>query len=344
MASNPTGAQVIATGSSRSAAPRSRNQKVKQALLQWGLLIFLVLLVIIFWILEPRFATLTNFQNVMRQAAPLALLAAGQAVVLIAGGVDVSVGSIIALSSVSMVGALYQTAGVPFTVDGVLPGIAASILVGGIIGAINGAIIAVWSVSAFIVTLAMMTTIRGLALYVTGGMPMYDAIPESMLYIGNGYVGPVPFAVFISVLGFALLYYFLRLTPGGRETYALGGNQEAARLSGIKIKPTIIRAYLISGLFAGAAGAVLTSRGGIGAPNMGTGLELDAIAAAVIGGVAFGGGEGRVMGVILGVLVLSVIKNGLNLYNVSSFVQLIVIGFIIVAAVVVDRYRHKADA
>ncbi len=340
MASDTSGAQATAVGSTRGRSIQATQQK----LLQWGLLIFLVFLLIVFSILEPRFATLTNIQNVMRQAAPLALLAAGQSVVLIAGGVDVSVGSIIALSSVGMVGAIWQATGIPFMIDGVLPGIAAAILIGGAIGAINGTIIAAWSVNAFIVTLAMMTTIRGVALYVTGGIPLYDDIPESMLYLGNGHVGPVPFAVFVSLLGFAVLFYFLRLTPAGRETYALGGNKEAARLSGIKIKPTTIRAYLISGLFAGAAGAVLTSRSGIGAPNMGSGLELDAIAAAVIGGVAFGGGEGRVMGVILGVLVLSVIKNGLNLYNVSSFVQLIVIGFIIVAAIVVDRYRHRIDA
>jgi ribose transport system permease protein len=229
-------------------------------------------------------------------------------------------------------------------IAGVVPGIIAAILIGGIIGAVNGTIIAAWTVNAFIVTLAMMTTIRGVALEVTGGIPLYDNIPEAMLYLGNGHVGPVPFAVFVSVLGFAILYYFLRLTPEGRETYALGGNREAARLSGIRIVPTTIRAYVISGLFAGAAGAVYTSRGGIGAPNMGTGVELDAIAAAVIGGVAFGGGEGRVMGVIIGVLILAIIKNGLNLYNVSSFVQLIVIGLIIIAAIVVDRYRHRADA
>jgi ribose transport system permease protein len=305
-------------------------------LLQWGLLIFLIVLLVVFSLLEPRFATLLNMQNVMRQAAPLALLASGQAVVLIAGGVDVSVGSIIALTSVCMVGTVWGA--------GVIPGIVVAILVGGMIGMVNGSIIAFWSVNAFVVTLAMMTTIRGLALYSTGGIPLYGDIPESMLFLGNGHIGPVPFALFVSALGFGILYYFLRLTPAGRQTYAIGGNKEAARLAGIKTTPITILAYTISGLFAGAAGAVLTSRGGIGAPNMGSGRELDAIAAAVIGGVAFGGGEGRVFGIILGVLILSIIKNGLNLFNVSSFVQLIVIGIIIIAAVVVDQYRHRSEA
>ncbi len=314
----------------------SPSQVIRMFLLQWGLLIFLIVLLVVFSLLEPRFATLLNMQNVMRQAAPLALLASGQAVVLIAGGVDVSVGSIIALTSVCMVGTVWGA--------GVIPGIVVAILVGGMIGMVNGSIIAFWSVNAFVVTLAMMTTIRGLALYSTGGIPLYGDIPESMLFLGNGHIGPVPFALFVSALGFGILYYFLRLTPAGRQTYAIGGNKEAARLAGIKTTPITILAYTISGLFAGAAGAVLTSRGGIGAPNMGSGRELDAIAAAVIGGVAFGGGEGRVFGIILGVLILSIIKNGLNLFNVSSFVQLIVIGIIIIAAVVVDQYRHRSEA
>ena len=314
----------------------SPSQVIRMFLLQWGLSIFLIVLLVVFSLLEPRFATLLNMQNVMRQAAPLALLASGQAVVLIAGGVDVSVGSIIALTSVCMVGTVWGA--------GVIPGIVVAILVGGMIGMVNGSIIAFWSVNAFVVTLAMMTTIRGLALYSTGGIPLYGDIPESMLFLGNGHIGPVPFALFVSALGFGILYYFLRLTPAGRQTYAIGGNKEAARVAGIKTTPITILAYTISGLFAGAAGAVLTSRGGIGAPNMGAGRELDAIAAAVIGGVAFGGGEGRVFGIILGVLILSIIKNGLNLFNVSSFVQLIVIGIIIIAAVVVDRYRHRSEA
>ena len=310
-------------------------QVISQALLNWGLLIFLIALLIIFSMLERRFATLTNLQNVLRQAAPLALLASGQAVVLIAGGVDVSVGAIIALSSVCMVATVWNA--------GVIAGIVTAILIGGLVGAINGSIIAIWGVNAFVVTLAMMTTIRGLALYVTGGIPMYQNIPESMLFLGNGDIGHVPVAVFVSAASFAVLYYLLRLTPLGRQIYALGGNREAARLAGIKIKKVTITAFVISGLFAGAAGAVLTSRGGIGAPNMGDGRELDAIAAAVIGGVAFGGGVGGVLGIILGVLILSIIKNGLNLYNVSSFVQLMVTGLIIVAAIIVDRYRQESE-
>ena len=234
---------------------------IGQALLNWGLLIFLIALVIIFSLLEHRFATLTNLKNVIRQAAPLALLASGQAVVLIAGGVDVSVGAIIALSSVCMVAMVWNA--------GVIAGIVSAILVGGLIGAINGSIIAFWRVNAFVVTLAMMTTIRGVALYVTGGIPMYGNIPDSMLFLGNGDIGPVPVAVFVSALGFAVLYYFLRLTPAGRQIYALGGNKEAARLAGINVVKITILAFVISGLFAGAAGAVLTSRGGIGAPEYG---------------------------------------------------------------------------
>jgi len=310
-----------------------RWQMARRILLNWGLFIFLIALMILFTILEPRFATITNVQNVLRQAAPLALLACGQSIVLIEGGVDVSVGSIIAFSSVCMVGTVWSL--------GVIPGIIVAILVGGAIGLVNGSIIAVWGVNAFVVTLAMLTMIRGLALYSTGGIPLHGNMPDSLFFLGNGHLGPIPFAVFVSALAFGFLYIFLRRTPAGRQIYAIGGNQQAARVAGIKIVPIRILAYGISGLFAGAAGAVLTSRSGIGAPNMGSGLELDAIAAAVIGGVAFGGGVGRVFGVFLGVTILSIIKNGLNLYNVSSFVQLMLIGIIIIAAIVVDKYRQK---
>ena len=326
---------VVATSDTAKSNSADTAQMIGQFALKWGLFIFLIALIIMFSILEPRFATLLNAQNVLRQAAPLALLACGQAVVLIEGGVDVSVGSIIALTSVCMVGTVWTL--------GVIPGIIVAILVGGIVGLVNGSIIAFWGVNAFVVTLATLTAVRGLALYSTDGIPLHGNIPDSMLFLGNGHIGPVPFAVFVSALGFALLYLYLRRTTAGRHTYAIGGNMEAARLAGIKIVRTRILAYVICGLFAGAAGAVLTSRGGIGAPNMGSGRELDAIAAAVIGGVAFGGGIGRVFGIIVGVAMLSIIKNGLNLYNVSSFVQLMVIGIIIVAAIVVDRYRQKGD-
>ncbi|MFT0860438.1 ABC transporter permease [Ancylobacter sp. G4_0304] len=335
MANNELMPSPNVSSQTRPAATRSSLGLIGGFLLRWGLLIFLCALFLIFSILEPRFATWTNVQNVIRQAAPLALLACGQSVVLIAGGVDVSVSAIIALSSVSMVAGVWTV--------GVIPGIVAAVFVGGLVGAINGSIIAFWGVNAFVVTLAMMTIVRGFSLYITGGIPMYGNIPESMLFLGNGDIGPFPTAIFVSAIGFAVLYYFLKLTPAGRQVYAVGGNKEAARLAGIKVGKITILAYVISGLFAGAAGAVLTSRSGIGAPNMGEGRELDAIAAAVIGGVAFGGGVGRVFGIILGVLILSVIKNGLNLYNVSSFVQLMVIGTIIIAAIVVDRYRQRRE-
>ena len=318
---------------------------VRHILLQWGLFIFLIALIIIFSILEPRFSSLTNIQNVLRQAAPLALLACGQAVVLIEGGVDVSVGSVIALTSVCMVATVQGFGDVAWMgeVPGVYIAIMVAILVGGMVGLVNGVIIAFWSVNAFVVTLASLTAIRGLALYSTDGIPLHRGVPDSMLFLGNGHIGPIPFAVFVSIVGFGLLYLYLRRTTVGRHTYAVGGNMEAARLAGIKIMRTRILAYVICGLYAGAAGAVLTSRGGIGAPNMGSGRELDAIAAAVIGGVAFGGGVGRVTGIVVGVAILSIIKNGLNLYNVSSFVQLMVTGIIIVAAIVVDKYRQRGE-
>ncbi|MCL5962528.1 MAG: ABC transporter permease [Chloroflexi bacterium] len=313
-----------------------RRLPVQQLLLEWGLVIVIAAAMIGFTIVQPRFATIDNAQNVLRQLAPLALLAAGQAIVLIVGGVDISIGSTIALSSVMMVYSVWWL--------GTIPGIIVGVLTGAVVGVVNGFIIAKWKVNAFVITLAMMTAIRGFALQITGGIPLHGNIPDDMLIIGNGFVGPIPIPLIIAAAGFVFLYLFLNRTPVGRHLYAIGGNELAARLAGIKIFPAKVLAYVLCGAFAGMAGVILSSRGALGGPNMGQGFELDAIAAAVIGGVAFGGGEGKVRGVILGVLLLSVIKNGLNMYNVSSFIQLIVIGLIIASAIVVDRYRYRGEA
>lgn len=324
---------TVKTDPTASVRVRVRTRTWADILREWGLLILIVVMIITFGLLEPRFFSFDNVQNVLNQLAPLALFAAGQTVALIVGGVDISVGSISALSSVLMVYTVWAR--------GTVPGIIVAILTGGVVGAVQGFIIARWQVNAFIVTLAGLTAVRGISLQVTGGIPLHSNIPASMLFIGNGYLGPIPVSLFSAIIGFIVLGVFLNLTPLGRYTYATGGNREAARLAGIKVKYVTAMAFIISGLFAGAAGAIMTSRGGIGSANMGTGRELDAIASAVIGGVAFGGGEGKVLGVIFGVLILSLIRNGLNMYNVSSFVQMIITGAIIAAAIVLDRYRHQ---
>jgi len=162
-----------------------------------------------------------------------------------------------------------------------------------------------------------------------------------MLIIGNGYIGPVPIPGIIAVVGFIFLYFFLNRTPMGRRVYAVGGNPEAARLAGMNLLSTKMWTFIICGLFAAMTGIILTSRLAVGAPNLAPMLNLESIAAAVIGGVSLLGGEGTALGVVLGTLLFSVIRNGLNLYNVSTFIQMIVTGLIILVAIIIDRYRYR---
>jgi ribose transport system permease protein len=299
----------------------------------WGLWIVFIGLVIVFGILQPRFLSFKNLWNLLRQAAPLGLVSAGQGIVLIGGRFDMSVGSIAAMSSVMMVYGVWNFG----TIAGTLIGLA----VGGSLGIINGLLIGKLRLNAFIATIATMITIRGAAFYITGGVPLHDNIPESMLIIGNGYVGPVPIPVIIAAGGFVILHVLLSRMQLGRSMYAVGGNSEAARLAGINLFTTWVWTFLLSGLFAAMVGVIYSSRLAIGAPNLGEMMPLESIAAAVIGGVSIGGGEGKALGVILGVLLLSIIRNGLNLYNVSHFVQMIVTGLIIIVAILIDRYRYR---
>jgi ribose transport system permease protein len=299
----------------------------------WGLWIVFAVLLIVFGTLQPRFFSAGNFWNVVRQASPLALAAAGQAIVLIMGKLDLSVGAIAAMTSVIMVRAVWAY--------GVIPGTIIGIVVGGMLGALNGLIIGRWKLNALVATLATMTIIRGVAFYITGGVPLHGKIPPGMLIIGNGYVGPVPIPGIVAGVGFIFLYFFLYRTPMGRRIYAVGGNPEAARLAGMNLLSTTTVAFMITGLFAAMTGVILTSRLAVGAPNLGPMLNLESIAAAVIGGVSLFGGEGTVLGVILGTLLFSVIRNGLNLYNVSTFAQMIATGLGVARMVNYPAFKEK---
>ena len=298
----------------------------------WALWFGLGLLILIFGLLEPRFWSTDNFWNVLRQAAPLGLIVAGQTIVLIGGRFDLSVGSITALTSVVMVTAIWEF--------GTVPGMVFGVLVGGGAGVLNGVIVARWNLNALIVTIGTMTALRGLVFWISGGGSLHGDIPRGMLVIGNDYVGPVPIPVIVAAAGFVLLHLFLRQTALGRRVYAVGGNREAARLAGINLFRTTFWTFVLSGLFAGVAGVILTSRLGVGTPTIGEFYPLESIAAAVIGGVAIMGGRGNALGAILGVLLLSVIRNGLNLYGVSSYVQEMATGLIIVLAIFIDRFKY----
>lgn len=297
-----------------------------------GLPLVIVLMGVFFGAINPNFWTMTNLTNVARQVSILALISVGETFAILSAGIDLSVGSLLALVSVICAQTMLEY--------GVAAGILAGILIGAIAGLINGILIAKARIPPFIATLAMLVGARGAALTLSGGLPI-AGLPKSFLIIGAGYILGIPIPAIIAAVVMALGYFILSRTAFGRNVYAVGGNEEAAMLSGINVSRIKILVYLLSGVCAGIAGVVLTSRVISGQPTLGEVQELYAIAAVVIGGSKISGGYGGVGKTVLGVLVLGLLNNGLNLIRVSSYVQLIVIGVIIVLAVYVDLLRSR---
>jgi len=290
----------------------------------------IVALAVVFGSLNPNFWSATNVANVSRQMSILALLSLGQTFAILSGGIDLSVGSLLAL--VSVVCALQMKA------YGLVAGMTAGILAGGLAGLVNGLIVARARVPAFIATLGMLVTARGAALTLSGGLPI-AGLPREFLVLGAGYIGPFPIPTVLAVAAFVLAHGILSRTRFGRYVYAMGSNEEAAVLSGINVAG--YKMYVTSGLFAGVAGVILTSRVISGQPTLGEVQELYSIAAVVIGGGRISGGVGGIGTTLMGVLVLGILGNGLNLIQVSSYIQNIVIGAIIVGAVWVDLARER---
>lgn len=306
---------------------------VKKLIQKQGALVGLLVIIVALAILSPNFLTMDNLMNVFRQVSINALIAFGMTFVILTGGIDLSVGSILALSSA-------LTAG--FMVGGMNSILAMfiGILLGALMGAANGVAVAKGKIAPFIATLATMTIFRGLTLVYTEGKPI-TGISDSFAFqlVGRGYFFGIPFPVVITVIAFIILYILLRKTTFGRSVYATGGNEEAARLSGLKIDRIKITVYSISGAMAALAGVILTSRLNSAQPTAGTSYELDAIAAVVLGGTSLAGGRGHITGTLIGALIIGVLNNGLNLLGVSSFYQQVVKGGVILLAVLLDRKR-----
>jgi inositol transport system permease protein len=298
------------------------------------LAIALAILMAALSLLRPNFLNLANLVNVFRQISINGILAVGVTSVLLTGGVDLSLGSVVALSGV--VAASFAHPAQHSAVVPVLLGIVA----GAACGAVNGIVVTRGRVAPFIATLGMMTAARGLALLLSGGRPVSN-LSASFASIGGGDVAsvPVPIVIFASVGFFS--WVFLTRMRMGRYIYAVGGNENAARASGLHVRTIKMAAYTVCGAMAGLAGVVLASRITTGQPNAGIGYELDAIAAVVIGGTSLSGGTGGVGGAMLGALLIGVINNGLDLLNVSSYYQQVVKGLIIVGAVWLDRSKHR---
>ena len=302
---------------------------------RFGPLLGLLLLAAALGILSDRFLTFDNLLNVFRQSAVNALLSLGQLLVIVTAGIDLSVGSLLGLCCVLV--ALLLKTGVP-VVLAVLAGLA----IGAALGAVNGVLLTKLHLPhPFIPTLGMMNVARGLALVISGGFPISE-LPAGFRFWGAGAWLGIPAPVMV-VVGFCVLFHvFLTRTTAGRDVYAIGGNPQAARLSGVPLDARLILVYALSGLMAGAGAIVLAGRMNSGFPLAGVGSELDSIAAVIIGGASFFGGVGGVGGTLVGALIMGVLRNGLNLMDVSAYWQTVVIGVVIVAAVWVDVVRKRA--
>ena len=300
-----------------------------------GILIALLVLCMDLAIASPVFLTVGNFQNVFQQISINFVVAVGMTLVIISGGIDLSVGSNIALSGLLM-GILMKNYNVPVFVT-----IISCILFSGVIGLVNGALIAFLELPPFIATLGMMSIVRGAAYTVTGGQPIYT-FPKAFTAVSSRVSGFPLYTMLILIAVFVLGWYILRYTRVGRFTYAIGGNENCAKLSGINLKKVKCFVYAMSGLCCGVAALLLSARLDSALPTNAEGQEMDAIAAVVIGGTSMSGGEGSMIGTLIGILIIGIISNGLNLLGVQQGPQKMVKGLIIVVAVIIDVIRRKA--
>ena len=309
------------------------NQVFKRSNRQLGTLLGLIFLSIFFWVLTPHFLTVSNLLNVAQQTSINAIIAVGLTFVIISAGIDLSVGSILAFSGVVIASILNAGHPIPLAIT-------AGLLVGLLCGSINGALIALGKLPPFIATLGMMSVARGAALLYTNGRPI-SGFSSEFRFIANGEIFSIPTSIFIMISIYIIAHFVLTKTKLGRYTYAIGGNEEAARLSGISVTFHKIMVYGICGLLSGLAAVILTARLNSAQPIAGIMYELDAIAATVIGGTSLVGGEGRVFGTLIGALIMGVLRNGLNLLGVSSFLQQAIIGSVIIIAVLIDMILKR---
>lgn len=309
------------------------SEKTKNLLREMGPLIGLVLLFIVIAALNDRFISPSNLSNLLRQVSINALISFGMTFVILTGGIDLSVGSILALSSALLASMI---------TSGMNPEMAVIVaaVIGLGLGAVNGIIVAYGKVAPFIATLATMTIYRGATLVYTNGNPISGLSDDPIFMgLGQGDIAGVPVPAILMLIAFLALLFILNKTPLGRQTYAVGGNEKVSFIAGIKINRVKIVSYAITGLLCALAGAVLTSRLNSAQPTAGMGYELDAIAAVVLGGTSLSGGKGRITGTLIGALIIGTLNNGLNILNVSSFYQQVVKGIVILLAVLMDRKK-----
>lgn len=324
------------------------NDKQKDMLRKLASLAGLLLLVVAFTVSNDYFFTLNNIMTIGLQTSTIALIGIGATCVILTGGIDLSTGSVVALSGVAA--AMFVNGGMPVPI-----GMIGGILVGGVCGYANGILVTKMRLPPFIATLGMMMVARGVALYVTNAAPV-SGMPESFSYLGNGALfriveqganglplvkfPGIPYPVIIMIFVAVMFTFALSKLRVGRYIYAIGSNEEAARLSGIKTNQVKNYAYIASGLLSGLAGVILASHLVTAQPNGGVAYELDAIASAVVGGTSLMGGVGTIPGTLIGSFIIGVLRNGLNMNGVSAFIQQIIIGLVIIVTVSIDQLRQ----
>lgn len=301
--------------------------------------VYLILLFVIvfFSIMSQSFMTSRNILNICRQVSMIGICSVGMTMVLLTGGIDISVGSIIALSGVVAAKLIAEN------MWPIFPAMVVGVVIGVICGIISGVMVAKFDVPALIATLAMQSIARGIAFILTQGIPVYG-LPEQIRVLGQGYFLNIPIPVYIMVLMFFIGWWLLEQTTFGRYVYAIGGNEEVARLSGINVMMRKLQIYAFSGFFAGLSGIIMLSRVNSGQPNTSEGFEMDVITAAVLGGVSVAGGQGKIVNVIAGVLIMGMLGNGMTLMNLDEYWQWVTRGAVLLFAVAFDNWSRKRQS
>ncbi|WHH58068.1 ABC transporter permease [Petroclostridium sp. X23] len=307
----------------------------KECLKKISIYLAFLCIFIIFSIINPNFISISNILNIIVQSSILAIIAVGETMVILTNGIDLSVGSIVAFVGIAM--GLALVAGVPVVLVVIL-----GMVLGLIVGAINGIIISYGRVPSFIVTLGMMGIARGAALALNSGKPV-AGFPSAFEKIASTKIVNIPIFIFYCAIIYVLMYIVLHKTKFGRYIYAIGGNRDAARLSGVKVKKVEMFVYALAGLFCGIGAIMLTTRLNYATPIAGNSYELDAVASVVIGGTALSGGQGKILGSLMGALILGTLRNGLTILNVPVYFQQIVIGIVIIMAVFIDKLKEKEN-
>lgn len=318
----------------RLGALKAKGMNGQQVLVKFNLFIVFIVVVVAASLLTPEFLSTQNLSNLLQQSSLVGIVAIGMTVVILVAGIDLSVGSVAAFGG--MLVAIFIGAGISWPLALVF-----SVLAGAFLGALMGGLSALLALPSFMVTLAGLTSVRGLTYLTTDGTPTTSTIPDALNYLGAGKLLGIPVVGLIFIAVTLVVGLLLRQTTVGEYVYAVGSNVEAARLSGLPVRAIQTAAFVVSGALAALSGALLTARLTIGQPTASQGLELDAIAAVVLGGTSLFGGKGGVMGTFIAVLLLSVLRNMFNLMGLSSFFQMLVTGLILIAALILNHLLEQ---